>query len=314
MARARRPEEHYRMPRALIVDDSKTDRLMIGGLLEKESGLEVAYATNGAEGLAMIEADEPDLVITDLVMPEMDGLELVSEISTRFQLVPVILVTSQGSEETAVKALQLGAASYVPKRALATDLVETVDVVLSSAAQQRCRSELMESMTKSESLWKLPNDRRLFGPLVSFLQETLAGLGLLGEAERTRVGVALEEALVNAAEHGNLDVDSSLRSQDRAAYMNLVKERLHTPPYSERRIHLEVRLTADEASFVVRDEGKGFDPSSLPDPRDPENLLKVSGRGVLIMRTFMDEARFNSTGNEVTLIKRCSPPAEEPAS
>lgn len=298
------------MPLALVVDDSKADRLMIGGLLENERDLGVAYATNGVEALDKLESSEVDIVVTDLVMPEMDGLELVAEIRSRFPLVPVILVTSQGSEETAVKALQQGAASYVPKRSLASDLAETVDVVLSSAAQQRVRSELMDSMTRSESLWSLPNDRRLFGPLVSFLQESLAGLGLLDEAERTRVGVALEEALVNAAEHGNLEVDSALRSKDRKAYLALVQERLQQSPYKERRIRLEVRLTPEEAVFQVRDQGNGFDPSSLPDPRDPENLLKVSGRGVLIMRTFMDEAHFNETGNEVTLVKRCVPAAE----
>ena len=57
---------------------------------------------------------------------------------------------------------------------------------------------------------------------------------------------------------------------------------------------------------MIRDEGPGFDPDGLPDPTDPENLTKASGRGVLLIRTFMDEVRFNDTGNEITMIKRCS--------
>ncbi len=55
---------------------------------------------------------------------------------------------------------------------------------------------------------------------------------------------------------------------------------------------------------MIRDEGSGFDRSELPDPTDPENLLKSSGRGVMLMQTFMDEVIFNDRGNEVTLIKR----------
>jgi CheY-like chemotaxis protein/anti-sigma regulatory factor (Ser/Thr protein kinase) len=299
------------MVKALVVDDSKVDRLLIGGLLEQDGEIEVSYASDGAEALTKIEQSRPDLVITDLVMPDLDGLALVGEIRRRFPLVPVILCTSKGSEQTAVEALKRGAASYVPKRLLASDLLETVDQVLSSSAQQRCRSEVMESMVRSHSTFEIKNDRRLFSPLISYLQECLANLGTLDEADRTRIGVALEEALVNAAEHGNLELDSALRASDRRAYLALAEERRSRRPYRDRRVYVEAHLSREEARFVVRDEGHGFDPGTLPDPRDPENLLKVSGRGVLIMRTFMDEVRFSPEGNEVTLVKLCAPLAAE---
>ena len=55
---------------------------------------------------------------------------------------------------------------------------------------------------------------------------------------------------------------------------------------------------------MVRDEGNGFDPTILPDPTDPANLEKSSGRGILLMRTFMDEVVFNEVGNEVQMLKR----------
>lgn len=55
---------------------------------------------------------------------------------------------------------------------------------------------------------------------------------------------------------------------------------------------------------MIRDEGPGFDSTSLPDPTDPVNLEKVSGRGLLLIRTFMDEVRHNPKGNEIVLVKR----------
>jgi len=55
---------------------------------------------------------------------------------------------------------------------------------------------------------------------------------------------------------------------------------------------------------VIADEGPGFDPKSLPDPRDSESLESVSGRGVMLMRLFMDEVTYNESGNSVTLVKR----------
>ena len=67
------------------------------------------------------------------------------------------------------------------------------------------------------------------------------------------------------------------------------------------------RIIAHESSgdleYVVKDEGPGFDPTILPDPTNAENLLNVSGRGITLMRTFMDEVTFNDRGNEVTMRK-----------
>jgi anti-sigma regulatory factor (Ser/Thr protein kinase) len=65
-------------------------------------------------------------------------------------------------------------------------------------------------------------------------------------------------------------------------------------------------VTPEAAVFTLRDEGPGFDPHTIPDPTDPANLLQTSGRGVFLMRAFMDDVRFSAAGNEVTLTKRLS--------
>ena len=103
------------MPTVLVVDDSSVDRSRIGGLLLKSSELNVEYAIHGAEAAQRIAQSPPDLVLTDLIMPEMDGLELVAYVAVHHPQIPVILMTGKGNEETAVRALQAGAASYVPK-------------------------------------------------------------------------------------------------------------------------------------------------------------------------------------------------------
>ena len=77
------------------------------------------YVHDGREALAAIQRDPPDLVLTDLQMPEMNGLELVVAIRTTYPAIPVILMTAHGSEEIAMEALQKGAASFVPKKNLA---------------------------------------------------------------------------------------------------------------------------------------------------------------------------------------------------
>jgi len=304
------------MSTVLVVDDSAMDRRFVGELLKDFVGLQVDYAVHGGEAMEKVKQAMPDLVVTDLVMPEMNGLEVVRAMCNDFPQVPVILMTSQGSEEIAVQSLQEGAASYVPKRRLARDLAETVRKVLAVSDRERGHSRLMGCMRKNDCTFVLENDCAMFGPLISYLQEGITQIGLCGDAERTRVGVALEEALANALYHGNLQVSSDLRGEDDEAYHSMIRERIDRPPYRDRRILVRAELSQKRATFVVQDEGAGFDPSGLPDPTDPANLEKVSGRGILLMRTFMDEVAYNEVGNQVTLTKRCpgnnhSPKREE---
>jgi anti-sigma regulatory factor (Ser/Thr protein kinase) len=129
-------------------------------------------------------------------------------------------------------------------------------------------------------------------------------MGLFDETDRTRLGVALTEALLNAIFHGNLGVSSDLREQGLADYFALAKQRTGEQPYCDRRVRVDARWTRTDCRFVIRDEGDGFDVASLPDPTDPSNLERASGRGVLLMQMFMNEVRFNDTGNEVTMVKR----------
>lgn len=299
------------MAKVLIVDDSAVDRRLAGGLLEKETQVEVDYACDGAEALTRIEASPPDLVLTDLQMPNLNGLDLVGAVRSRWPLVPVVLMTAHGSEEIAVQALQRGAASYVPKSQLAQSLSEIVEGVLATARADRGQERLFQQLSQADFEFVLGCDSRLVPALVDFFQHHVSGLRLCDETDRIRVGIALEEALLNALYHGNLEITSEMLIESCSRGMqsgsrSLVEERQEMPPYCHRRLFVKARLSPTEARFVIRDEGPGFDPSRIPDPTEPENLERASGRGLLLMRSFMDEVDYNSRGNEVTLVKRPS--------
>jgi CheY-like chemotaxis protein len=292
------------MTRVLVVDDSAVDRILAGEIVKRDTGFDVQYARDGEEALKLIDQSPPELVLTDLQMPGVDGLQLVSAVRQRHPHVPVILMTSQGSEEIAFRALQVGAASYVPKSFLPDSLRDTVAKVMQAAVNEAHYHKTMSCLTRSERIFTLENDTSFFTPLVVHLQEDSLALGVCAPSERIRLGVGLGEALANAMYHGNLELNSSLRESDGDSYHRLAEERRRQPPYRDRRIVVEVRMAPQKAVFVVRDEGCGFDPSALPDPTDPANLDKVTGRGILLMRAFMDEVLFNARGNEVTMIKQ----------
>ncbi|HTN74169.1 MAG TPA: response regulator [Pirellulaceae bacterium] len=291
------------MAEVLVVDDSSNDRQKVGGLLTADGGFRVHFANSGRAALEHIRGQLPDVVLTDLSMRDMDGLELVAQIKSRHPLLPVVLMTSKGSEEVALRALHHGAASYVPKQFLKSALAMTLRDVLSAACRDGGNARLMHCMTKDECAFTLVNDPGLIPPLVSYLQHRVIEIGVTEESERMRVAVGLEEALVNAVYHGNLELSSKLRDEDPVLYEQVVAQRCGEPPYCSRRVFVEAKLSRQSLMFVIRDEGPGFDPHTLPDPTAPANLERVSGRGVFLMRTFMDEVHYNATGNQVTLIK-----------
>ncbi len=295
------------MTTVLVVDDSLTDRRLASGLIEKDTDWTILEAANGIEALQQMELHVPDLVLTDMQMPGMDGLKLVEAAKRDFPLTPVILMTAKGSEQIAVQALKLGAASYVPKRQLAAGLLQTAKLVLAASERDRTQTRLLKHrLSSSEATFVLENDFALVTPLVKYLQQTLREMGLFDESDRLRIGVALEEALLNALYHGNLEISSDLREVDSLAYYDLAKQRCEQEPYSGRRVHVSAKLNRDEAVYVIRDEGPGFDRAILPDPTDPANLDKPSGRGLLLIQTFMDAVSFNDQGNEITVTKRKS--------
>ncbi len=110
--------------------------------------------------------------------------------------------------------------------------------------------------------------------------EKLASQAGLDEDERFHVAMAVREAAVNAVLHGN--------DYDPAKFIDVCMEN-----------------TGSALVFVICDQGKGVDPEDLPDPLAPENLLRGSGRGIFLIRSFMDEVHFRQLhpGTELTLVK-----------
>ena len=330
------------MARLLVVDDRKSDRRKVARLLDKLPNLVVEEAAD-REALAAALADPPDLIFTDLRLPDLSGVEVVELVGERCPFVPVVLMTRRGLREEASLALAAGAASFVLKKDLDTQLRLTVHQMLTVSGTRRKEDRLARCHTRQHRVLDLPSDPEIIGPAVRLarrmVEETAAapvGPGRqscppgdddvvgFSETDRLRIGVALEEALTNAVYHGNLEMDSQMRDSDESRYYSLARERSLLRPYRERRVRLELTVArtgdprhagADDPDriprspsgpnlrFYIEDEGAGFDPDSLPDPTDPENLLKAHGRGLLLVRTFMDEAKHNGKGNALTLVK-----------
>ena len=297
------------MTSILVVDDSAVDRRLVGELLERRFECSVDYAVNGLEAMARLKEMSPDLVITDLTMPEMNGLELVTSVRKHFPEIPVILMTAYGSETLSIEALEKGAASYVPKSRLADKLPDTAKEVLTLAKADRCHAKLITCLDDARFIFTLDNDPALVDPLVDLIQQMVSGMGLVDFTGRLQVGVAVKEAVLNAIFHGNLEIDKDQVQEVeheliQEGDLSLVEKRAEEEPYCHRRVYVEVQITPKDARFLIRDEGNGFDLSKVPDLNEPGALEPVGRRGLSLIQTFMDEVLYNEKGNEVRLIKR----------
>ncbi len=297
------------MARVLLVEDSPTQAVEMRMLLE-EGKHHVIHVANGRLAVDALGENVIDVVVTDLEMPEMNGLELVEMMRLDFEHIPSILVTAKGSEELATKALQKGAAGYVPKNHIQTLLNDTVAEVLGVIRTDASFAKLISTLQKNVFVFDMPNDSSLISPTIALLIQVASGMELLNGSELVRLGTAVEHAMINAMYRGNLSLGPTVTPPHRAiiyddATTDLIEKRKISEPYKDRRVHIEATASKDEIRILVRDEGKGFNAAELPTREESQVLDTESGRGLVLMRSFTDELIFNDKGNEVTLIKRC---------
>jgi serine/threonine-protein kinase RsbW len=195
---------------------------------------------------------------------------------TEFDLLVSDLVDSEpaaGCE--VVRSFKMSVTSSQPRRAV-TELHEIIEKTLAFKLQRVDTSSLTAVREKIDL--ELPSDLTLMNSVLEYLVDRVDKLGLV-KVEQSNLFVALDEAFVNAVKHGNRNDPVKL-------------------------LRVTAELSAREAIFTVEDEGEGFDVHEIPDPTDPANLFKSSGRGVLLIYNIMDEVEYSRGGAKLRMVKR----------
>jgi serine/threonine-protein kinase RsbW len=258
--------------RILIVDNNDELRVLLEQALGR-LGHDVIVTGEREKALRRDDLDSFDLIISDLSEAEING-EPISELHRKH------LVTELNGQKNGpgmIKAFKMGAANY---RRLPYDRDELREIVEQTLANKlRYVDDTSAFSHVHEKIeFELPSDLALMNGVLEYLQERVAKLGLI-RPERSNLFVALDEAFVNAVKHGNKNDLTKL-------------------------VKITAELSPKEASFTVEDEGEGFDIREIPNPCDPENLFRTSGRGVLLIYNIMDEVEYNAQGNRVKMVKR----------
>ncbi|HEX6895699.1 MAG TPA: response regulator [Bryobacteraceae bacterium] len=272
--------------RLLVVDDDPDIHVLLASILaDTHCDLESAY--DGKQGLAMLDAQPYDLVLTDVRMPGLDGLELLQKIQERRPSTPVVVMTAQNTPENIIRAIREKAFAYFSKPFSASAVRDIVSNALESQVGQD-DIEVLSARPNWVAL-RLRCKLRTAERLVQFIRELPVGLTA---DQQDDMAMGFRELLMNAIEHGG-----------------------QSDP--EKKVEVACVRASEAILYYIRDPGKGFSFDNLPhaavsdSPDDPfhhaevrlEAGMRPGGLGIYMTRQIADELIYSEKGNEVLLVK-----------
>jgi serine/threonine-protein kinase RsbW len=253
----------------LIVDDHDDLSTVLTHEFSKLGHL-VELCESRDEAVSLIENKNFDLIITDL-----DGEHLTSKSSNTDEI--KCLPESVSDSRRGIKAFKICVSNFQNNKVDDEQLKNFIETTLNHKARFIDQKEIVQNL-REKIEFEIPSVISVMHAILDYLIKRVEKIGVVN-AESSNLFVALDEAFVNAVKHGNKFDTAKM-------------------------VRISAEVSAVEARFTIEDEGEGFDVNGIPDPTDPENLFKISGRGVLIIHNVMDEVRYNERGNRLEMIKR----------
>ncbi|HEV8593193.1 MAG TPA: ATP-binding protein [Pyrinomonadaceae bacterium] len=264
------------MQRRILIIDDHNDLAEALDEVFTHTGHQVKIVKDRQSALALGNIDGYDLVITDLDGENAAPDPSIFNGSGR----PVCMASDvESSIGDHIKAFKICATHFRRDEFDEQELKELVATTLDYKIRFVDKAEYVKVLHENIE-FELPSAISLMHIVLDYLMKRVEKQGVV-KAEQSNLFVALDEAFVNAIKHGNKYDSSKL-------------------------IHIAAEISRHEARFTIEDEGEGFDVDAIPDPLDPDNLFKTSGRGVLFIYNIMDEVKYNERGNRLTMVKKSS--------
>lgn len=261
------------MQRRILIIDDHNDLAEALDEVFTHTGHEVKIVEDRKSALALGNVDTYDLVITDL-----DGENAEPDLSLFNGSRPVCMASDvESAAGDHVKAFKICATHFRRDDFDEQELKDLVATILDYKIRFIDKVDYVRELHESIE-FELPSAISLMHIVLDYLMKRVEKQGVV-KSEQSNLFVALDEAFVNAIKHGNKYDPTKL-------------------------VHIAAEVSRHEAKFTIEDEGEGFDVDSIPDPLDPENLFKTSGRGVLFIYNIMDEVQYNDRGNRLTMVKK----------
>lgn len=291
------------MKSILVIDDEKSIRDMLRAGLTKY-GYNFYDAADGKNGIEVYKRARPDIVLTDVKMPEMSGLELTRALKEIEYDTDIVIMTGYGSEELVIEALRSGATNYVKKPISLNELFTILDGIILNRERRR-KSKVIKDVVVFEKK-KLVIDNNI-SHIWGIINQILFNIpNEVSDAVLEGMRLGLYEIILNAIEHGNLGILYEEKSEaiQNNTYLKLLESRSSQADRKQKRVFINCTIDHMELSAEIRDQGKGFDFHEFAEPESREETLRAHGRGIFLTSLYFDRLEYNEPGNMVTISKR----------
>jgi DNA-binding response OmpR family regulator len=246
--------------KVLVIEDRRENIVFIANNILKPEGWEVITARDGELGLQKAIEDKPDLIITDLKLPKMHGLDVLEALNKQGYRIPTIVMTFHGSEETAIRAFRLGAADYLIKPFDVQDIMAAIDRALRSGPASHVPPASVDAAVAE----KLASQEREIQRLRSLLQQQMRTL-----QER--------EQSAQPAQAGPADITrwQALLREKEVALVNLKKQTLAQHQAMSKQINYLQAQLAEKEAIVANLQRQILQAGSGGDVRPEESSLSA---------------------------------------
>jgi len=276
------------MPRTVLVVDDERDTNDILASLVRPRGFEAIQVFSGAQALAAVSQGHPDLILLDLMLPDIDGFELCDRLKRdrKTNLIPIIMVTALQDAHHRAAGVRVGANGYLIKPFTPQQLYQYMDDALA------WHEEHLQRGTTGEIHFDIRSELTYLAEANDMLADLFAHTPLT-ERQIKDLKQAVMEMGGNAIEWGHRK-------------------------NAELVLRIIYRIDPHSVTLIIQDQGPGFNPKDLPhaaSDEDPIRHLEIrnelglreGGFGIMLARGLVDDFRYNERGNEVTLVKYFDP-------
>lgn len=289
----------------LIAEDELAVRQLLFDQITEDLGYRVTLAANGREALDLFKSDPADVILADVRMPNLSGLELLREVKRINPRVPFLIMSGQGDVEDTITALRAGAQDFFQKPFKMSRLMASVERAFTQISALRLRRVARAYLVDEAQRFVIPNELEIVPHIIAEMTGSLENDPGMAVGELEAIRASLHEMILNAIEHGNLEInydEKSVLMESPDGWRAEVLRRATSPEFHGRTVTIECENSPQSVMFRVTDQGNGFVHDDLPDPTQFTHVLH--GRGILIARVHMDQVFYNEKGNQVTLIKQ----------
>lgn len=292
--------------RILIVDDEPSICSMVTRFLEMNN-YQGDVASNGKQALEMLEKNSYQLVLSDIKMPEMDGISFMQAAKELKSDLLFIIMSGYGTLESAIQALKLGAINFIKKPLSVIELVSTIkkaeDILFRKTLPYKI-SPYIQTINK-HMVFSVKDLNERIDMVVDYLVMELPHFSL-SEVRIDNLTLALYEALNNAIEHGSLDLHKQMTENNTVEeFQDFTREkirRLEKKEYAEKQVVIDLAYHSNQIIYTITDSGKGFDHRQYLKTIDNRLYVDSINKGLFLIMNTVDRIEFNDAGNALTMI------------